>query len=359
MARATGDDRTTHCIYCGSAVNVSKGQGDHIIPAAWGEFRNDKPFRQICMPCNHKIGRSEQHMLRCGPETLPRRYVQPASRRGRSMGGWYKGSAGPVHLADSGDHSVLVRPSNANHPENAEPTDNLSILGTDGREYHIELHLGMSVEDLKSRVDRENIGPIKTVWLETGSSGDFDAFEDLVQQAWPNTGVKRLPDTEAGVHSVEGQVQFTLDERCFRALAKIAFHYYLTHTNRGFRGHEPTFEPIRRFIMNGGEIDQFFGCADATFHDGVDVPGGGFMAPPGWRHHLAAQDTTAEAAAFVRLFYGPKFPGLPHTVKLAVLESQILLPSGQGSWFHRYVYYDPQPETGYAGYVEPGSITQA
>jgi hypothetical protein len=68
---------TANCIYCGKTFDPSKGQGDHVIPAAWGEFRNDIRFRGLCQKCNQKIGKTEQHMLQCGPERIFREMVVP------------------------------------------------------------------------------------------------------------------------------------------------------------------------------------------------------------------------------------------------------------------------------------------
>src|SRR5207253_22714 len=83
------DMSAVKCIYCSVAFDGAKGGGDHIIPAALGEFRNDTRFRNCCPHCNNRIGRSEQVVLHCGPEAFFRRVVKPAlpasRRRGRSM----------------------------------------------------------------------------------------------------------------------------------------------------------------------------------------------------------------------------------------------------------------------------------
>ena len=44
------------CIYCSKSFDPTKGQGDHIIPAQLGEFRDDVRFRGICRECNTHMG---------------------------------------------------------------------------------------------------------------------------------------------------------------------------------------------------------------------------------------------------------------------------------------------------------------
>jgi len=50
-------------------------------------------------------------------------------------------------------------------------------------------------------------------------------------------------------------IKFTVNDRYFRAIAKIGFHYFLTKFPR-FRGDEACFTEIRNFIMNGCPIDE-------------------------------------------------------------------------------------------------------
>src|SRR5437870_3003527 len=106
---------TANCIYCSAIFDPSKGEGDHIIPAALGEFRNDSRFRGLCSKCNILIGKSEQVLLHCGQEAFFRRVVNPAlpssRRRGRSYVPAAMGMPGLSHTIDRGDHCMLVRPS--------------------------------------------------------------------------------------------------------------------------------------------------------------------------------------------------------------------------------------------------------
>ena len=77
---------TERCIYCDSPFDSSRGEGDHIIPAALGEFEGDVHFRRICPKCNSRIGAYEQQIMQCGPENLLRTLVSPSSKRLKRRG---------------------------------------------------------------------------------------------------------------------------------------------------------------------------------------------------------------------------------------------------------------------------------
>src|SRR5438105_4823171 len=44
------------CIYCPKEFDPSRGEGDHILPAALGEFQREVRFRGQCPSCNNTIG---------------------------------------------------------------------------------------------------------------------------------------------------------------------------------------------------------------------------------------------------------------------------------------------------------------
>ncbi len=65
------------CIYCPKEFDPSRGEGDHILPAALGEFRGDVRFRGQCPSCNNVIGRFEQQVVQSGPEAGPTLHRPP------------------------------------------------------------------------------------------------------------------------------------------------------------------------------------------------------------------------------------------------------------------------------------------
>jgi hypothetical protein len=166
-----------------------------------------------------------------------------------------------------------------------------------------------------------------------------------------------LPPTEAGMHRAQGRIIFTVNDHYFRALVKIAFHYYLTRTRRGMRGDEPAFMVLRRFIIDGGHHENFFHRSRTTFAVPFgELPNGGAVTPSQWCHILAADETCEVVVVYVHLFVGPGCVSHPHYVTLGPLDSQIVLANGV--WGHVYMYDRVQPPTGLAGRVIPATFTR-
>jgi len=142
------------CIYCGGPPNP-KGEGDHVIPAAFGEFMDDVRFMQICVECNQEIGRHEEQLIRCGPESVIKSFVNLKSRRTRrrSRGGnlGAHGTPPPESRVDRNDHTLLVK-RDPNDPRDVYPVDQLVVRDSDGEYRSVQLFEGMQPEYLRKRV---------------------------------------------------------------------------------------------------------------------------------------------------------------------------------------------------------------
>lgn len=346
------------CIYCCKEFDHTHGQGDHIISGQLGEFRNDLRFRRICPACNSKIGRSEQQFLQCGPEAFFRMVVQPALRRRRQSGRSARGALGmppPKSVIRLGDHGELVKPVPGDHHA-VTHVDHIVIHGKDGSQLEVRLFRGMRPEQLQEKVAAPSITEFNTAWLHCDEATCAE-FQALVQAAWPQVRLRELAPTEPGAYKVAGRITFTFSDHYFRAIAKIAFHYYLVHTRRGLRGDESGFDPIRQFIMDGGDTAPFFHSSGHTFCVPFgELPGGGAVVPNRWFHVLAADESSNVIVVYVRLFVGPESVRDPYYVTLGPLNSRIDLP--RPVWGHVYEYDDPQPTSGRAGQVLEASITR-
>ncbi len=349
--------RTMKCIYCGISFDPTKGEGDHILPVQLGEFRNDIRFRRICSSCNNKIGRSEQQFLLCGPESFFRDLVKPKipkkRQRGRSQVKAAMGVPSPQSTIDHGDHRELVKRTKDN-PTNVFAVDQIVIHYDQDKEFFIELFTGMRPEDLKDRVEKLGISKIKKTWIHCDEER-WSEFQQLTK-AWAKTEIQSLPKTEAGIIHVNGRITFKVTDHYFRSLAKIAFHYYLVHSRRGFRGDEQYFGPIRDFIMNGGNDKTFFNQSGPKFVMPFgEIPSGGVITPKQWCHIIAADETNKLAVVYIQLFVGRGCVPKSHYIKLADINSNIFVSSS--TWGHVYLY-DESPKSGrYAGQVEQAQIT--
>lgn len=215
---------------------------------------------------------------------------------------------------------------------------------------HIELHQGMKAPKLRERVirlakDRSytmrfNIDEKRTPhWLP------------IIEEAWPGVRIQQTDPIEAGIHRVPVRHRFEVNEHTFRALAKIGFHYFLSHTRRGLVGSEPCFAEIREFIRHGGDWRPFFTQTSPIRMPFGPVPGKGVYAPSVWCHLLAVFEATTDLRVHVQLFLGPKFLGTVWVVKLGRGQG-IELPESVGVHGHMYVYSNRQPAEGFAGRVE-------
>ena len=351
-------DAVETCIYCSKSFDPARGEGDHIISAQLGEFRDDVRFRRICPVCNNRIGQSEQQFLQCGPEAFFRQIVAPASprrrKRGRSPGG-ARGMPPPRHTINCGDHSQIVKPLR-DRPRDVEPVDQFVVRGEDGNDHHFPLFPGMHAKQLRDRVESAVSKDFERAWLDCDQATRGQSVA-LAQAAWPNKRLIELHSTEPGVHKAQGRITFTYSDHYFRAIAKIAFHYYLVHSCRGVRGDEPEFAAIRRFILEGGDASDFLDTPGPKFAVPFgELPTGKAITPSQWCHVLAAHEASQVVVGYVHLFAGPERVGKPHYVRLAQLTSSIVLPLGV--FGHVYLYDEDQPEIGHAGHVVPAAMSR-
>ncbi|OHB59861.1 MAG: hypothetical protein A2167_08755 [Planctomycetes bacterium RBG_13_46_10] len=294
------------CIYCGTSFDPTKGEGDHILPVQLGEFRNDKRFRKICSLCNNRIGRSEQQFLACGPESFFRDLVKPKipqkRKRGCSKVKAAMGAPCPEPTIDHGDHRELVKLSKDN-PLNLLAVDQIVIHDEQDKEFFIELFPGMGPDGLKKRVERLGTVKIKKTWIHCDDK-HWTEFKKLTE-TWAKSEIQNLPDNNVGITQVNVRTKIVVTDHYFRSLAKIAFHYYLVHSSRGFRGDEKCFGPIRDFIMNGGNDKDFFNKSGPKFIMPFGkILSGGVITPNQWCHIMAADETDKEAVVYIQLFVG-------------------------------------------------------
>ena len=346
-------------IYCGVQFDSSKGDGDHVLSVQLGEFRNDKRFRQICPDCNSKIGRSEQQFLACGPESFFRRLVNPKvppkRQRGKSQIKAAMGVPGPDSTIDHGDHRELVKRSDDN-PTNVYPIDQIVIHDDQENEYFIKLFSGMKKEHIEEQLKKLGIINIRKVWFHFDETKG-DEFEKILKEVFSSFEKHKLPYTEAGVTPIDGRITFQVNDHYFRAVAKIAFHYYLIYSLRGYQGNEAFFNPIRDFIMNGGDHEVFFNPKGPKFAIPFgDLPSGGVITPDRWCHILSAYEEETYIIAYVQLFVGRGCIPQSYHIKLAELDNNIVVP--KAVWGHVYLYDKTPSSDRFAGEVKEADLTR-
>jgi hypothetical protein len=127
----------------------------------------------------------------------------------------------------------------------------------------------------------------------------------------------------------------------FRALAKIALHYALKYVDV-WRGTEPEFDPIRRFIREDrGDVDHFV-TGTASFSPFVPPR----SAPIRWAHFVAVEAHADGVDGLLQFFVGPDADYRPFfwTVRLASVKVDPA-PLARG---HMAVY-DTAPQDSFDG----------
>ena len=348
--------KNNRCIYCNGSVPHGTA-GDHVIPAALGEFRNATNFKNICPRCNSKIAQCEEQLLRSGPEWLFRQIVVPQTRRSRGRPRVSKrGASGApppkilMHLPDHKEHVDLDVSDDGNLV--IKPKDQMLVYSDDGRSYSLPLNKDMSPQSLRLLVKKlaseKKVKKIDKI-IASFNEMDEDAYCKLFLQAWPEARYEHKPCIVDGSKKIDVQIKFEVTGLYFRAIAKIAFHYYLTQSQRS-RGDEDHFREIRDFIMHGGlnERQKFFIDREIFVLPHMASR----IGPYRWSHLLAAAEyDDGTVFAMVWLFYGPKFGGLRYSLRLGKIPSPILLPWSK--WAHSYEYSE---EGRYNGEVQPIGI---
>jgi hypothetical protein len=322
------------------------------MPDRMGKFRDGLRFRQICRECNSRIGAHEEQLLRCAPESHSLRVLNPATaraRRGTKRVG-AKDLAPPevVHLWD--DHEERVRYSKDG--KRIEKFEHLDILPEKGEAKFIELVPMMSAHQLRARVKALVLGAIKDTRIHALAE-NWDRYKALVAEAWPKSNFIDRGRTEVGYQVVPVRQGCRVSKGYWQAVAKIAFHYFLVTSARGYTGAEDDFRQLREFVRNGvGAVEHFF-CGPAGL--------GRMRVPPAltdpagvrldqWRHLLMLDESKVYAQVGMSLFVGPPHqPTSMHVLKLGRFRSNLIVPGLKNA--HAYVYFAHPDENGYAGRV--------
>lgn len=334
---------TVECIYCGAIVDPSRGEGDHIIPKAFGEFRHDTRFRRICTDCNTKIGRSESVLIRCGPESFYRARVFSQILPDKT----FMFSTGaeklrpPKLLMDHPDLGMLIS-ENRLIDDASPPVDQISIRSADGSMNYVRLFPEMTPASLTKQVVALDVSANSEMCLSCDDT-HWERYKTLIEKAL-RMKIQDVSTMAAGRHTFKSRISVIVNELYFRALAKIAFHYYLVHRGGGIRGDEADFAPIRDFIMNGTNPTPFVRTMNLTKDESsIQAIGQG-----PWCHILSAAELNGLVTVCLRLFWGPHLTRIQHVIHIAARSTLLLYKFVTR---HVYIYDEKAVHTSKVGQV--------
>lgn len=217
----------------------------------------------------------------------------------------------------------------------------LIVTTEDGEVHHILLGNMTEPEQLQNRLGELKVGGLKQVNV-IAPEIDLERIEKLTSfvPALQKENWERLPDKGVTYTKTE----FEVDDRYFRAVAKIAFHYILKHF-RHFRGDEPMFAGIRNFIMKGGNISDFVTWKDKQI---IEIQKG--LTPNTWAHLIVARADENRVSCRLQFFLGPNCKPWVFTVAIARNESKLVYDITSA---HSFVYYEGGPRNGKFGVMDP------
>lgn len=327
------------CIYCEDLYDPSKGNGDHIIPESLGPIPGSLVFRGLCLKCNNEIGKLEQELLQITPEAARRRFAGLArSRRNKRVGPKPAGGLPPpkfIRLDTEYEKLVDLDPDK---PSRVVPVDQLVLELKDGRSIPVRIPASISLIGLKSLIERhartEDIREIKF----SASVNDADRIQAMIQDIWPLSKLLESNTVEPYAAQIPISVECHYGSGSWRALAKIAFHYFLSQSKYGYGGNEKIFDPIRRFIRRDeGDRSEFFLEKGPDFVAPIGWEAdGGILVPENWMSFICCIETGQSAIVGVYLLLGPEAPPQPHYVQIFAQRHSLF--TREYAYGHQYVY---------------------
>ena len=238
------------CLYCNAAPNSE----EHPLPAGLGKFVGGPTLLgRLCKACNNgPVGILDEQLLHAGPAAvLRRRFSVEGRKRKKKINPFYRGSAGapPVEVKSWDENfgsDVLLEPLEGQH---AEHLVQMIVEDQTGRQIFIPLTTSTAAADIRRRIQEmqpEGNINVRLIWAPDREAWAVDLFREL----WPG---REIPEPRAGANLFRGAVaKFQTTDRYYRAIAKMAFHYFLTQFPY-YSGHEPIIDDIRAFIVNDSQ----------------------------------------------------------------------------------------------------------
>jgi hypothetical protein len=345
------------CIYC-DAVNPKWARA-HVVPRLMGTFENQPPLLgKVCADCDKEVGKCEELLAKCSIEAVLLKHIGIVGRhKDKSSSPFRRAHAGypPIRMT-----AVLPGYENEARVEPIGDSKNVDILPQliliDTQCHREELAINnpncISITEWSLLLRKCFEGSVKA--LE--AIGISDEQVVLIKHVFNEVGITFDSADDVKISPIKTQVlvkgHTTYDKRFFRAVAKIAFHYFLLHS-RVFKGSEEEFRTIRRFIRYGeGDECDFLEKNSQPIAQDLS----GRDRPPYYGHVLRTEITTKSIAVCVQLFIGHDYKPEWYRVLLSQKNREIFLQTEE--FGHYYRYLEPEERTRYDGVIENITVAQ-
>jgi hypothetical protein len=343
----------TICLYCDSPANSV----EHPLPAAFGEFNNAPVLEdRICRQCNNaRLGLLDEQFARCGPEAVMRRFHGIKGRDSHeAVNPHYRGSAGGRRLRMTGYDSAMGMEVELEIVRKGEVRQScqMVVIDTEGRAHHLPITRDLR-DPQKLRASFHKLGVTQPADVRLiFDPSERQWLEPLVKAAWPTAS---LSEKGSGAANYQGAVvELQVNDRYFRGIAKIGFHYFLTQFPQ-YSGSENCFAAVRSFIIDdaGGldRVNEFVGVRSKP----LLTPMMDGRRPDGWiAHVLSAEIRDDEILAHVEFFVSLDYRSVVYTVKLGKNDPGRLT----AAIGHIYRYFGDGPVGKFAGEARPLLVTR-
>jgi hypothetical protein len=202
-------------------------------------------------------------------------------------------------------------------PSEVSTLNQIIIVLKNGQRKYKPLHPDITAKALHKMVACEDWHRV-IIW----SDESCGRYASLLESAFPGDKREDPGSMGPGLHPASVRVRCLVSGMYFRAIAKIAFHHFLVHTCRDVLGTEPEFEPIRQFLICGGDRHRFF---RQERHFTVDLPRG--RSHSHYSHYLSFDERQGQVYAYVWLFANSNLLNRGHNLVLGRIPSSLEVPS--------------------------------
>lgn len=309
------------CVYC---TNGPDGQ-EHWLNRSLGKFEGNTFLTgRICTPCNVEFGGTiDLELARAGHSGVFRQVlgIEGRSSHERKNVFEYKASQTepPVQTfrVDGDNLTPMFQDAvglNADGTLKATEGRLLVVATADGEEHELRFPRGWGEAQLRAAVEARGLQgarPVKAHVPGPESLAEFEATAKPAIRAVFGTFVIDVYTTDLdnpAAPVVPMLLRFNLSRDYLRAVAKVAFHYFLWACPQ-IGGDEPEFSSVKAFIRNDvGEATDILRKTDSLV-DRIPASHGG----PGDHGHVFASFVSADDQLLVQVHFfslnvGPSFP---------------------------------------------------
>lgn len=322
---------------------------EHYLPEGLGRFHGYEVLKgRLCRVCQGACAQLEEQFLRSSPEAFFRRLVAKVGKKHhKKIEMFYRRHAGadPIQIigAYPGEkYPVLWEPNEGQRT--VREMRQIVVVDEQGEYYPIPISDTVrTADDMKQLLQMFEGKKIRVVAV-FADPPDLERMQTLVSAIDPKGKVSWKDRSEERARvDIIGRAAVT--GKYFRAIAKIGFHYFLKMCDR-YTGHESIFQPIKGFIMAGGDwrphVRWYKGSLAANVNRQV--------RPNTYLHLLVAEKLYTVIRAKTQFFVGPDIQPFIYEVHLADNPERIIADE---QWANGYVYFEKKNSQGFDGVMEP------